>query len=45
LAGSLLLLYEKAIELRRLDVAEHLLKALEELAKAGGPCRTILDEA
>lgn len=45
LANELLQLYSRATELRRLDVAEHLLKALEELACSCPSCERILNLA
>lgn len=45
LAGDVLLLYLKAAEMRRLNVAEHLLQALEELAQADPCCQCMLDHA
>ena len=45
LATELLRLYERAIDLRRLSVAEHLLQALETLAESEQRCRCILDQA
>lgn len=45
LATELLRLYERAIDLRRLGVAEHLLQALETLAESEQCCRCILDQA
>ena len=43
-AEDVLELYIRADALRRLDVAEHLLEALEELAAAEPCCQDILDQ-
>jgi hypothetical protein len=45
LAEDVLALYLKAAGLRRLNVAEHLLQALEELTKSQPCCREVLDRA
>lgn len=45
LASAVLLLYLRAADMRRLDVAEHLLQALEELAQTEPCCQTILEQA
>jgi hypothetical protein len=45
LAGMVLLAFESAVLHRRNEVAEHLLRALEELARAEPECRATLDRA
>jgi hypothetical protein len=45
LAEDVLALYLKAAGLRHLEVAEHLLQALEELANSQPCCQEVLDRA
>lgn len=45
LAGSLLLSLQDAIRERSESTAEHLLRALEELARAWPECGSLLDQA
>lgn len=45
LARQTLGLYERALDLQQLAVAERLLDALEVLCEAGPACSSVLDEA
>lgn len=44
-ARDLMTLYQRAIDERRLDTAELLLQALEQLAQRARACQDTLDEA
>jgi hypothetical protein len=44
-ARELLELYQRAIDERRLETAEFLLQAVEQLAERGHACQDTLDEA